>query len=94
MTIERVGSPDPVSRPNKKDNNIKPTSQTKSDSINVSDIAKNKAEIYNVTENVKLAPDVRADKVAEVKKKLENPAYIDAKIIEEVAEKILESFNL
>jgi negative regulator of flagellin synthesis FlgM len=94
MTIERVGSPDPVSRPNEKKTNIKPTSQTKSDSINVSDVAKNKAEIYAATENVKLAPDVRADKVAEVKKKLEDPSYIDHKIIEEVAEKILESFQL
>lgn len=94
MTIERVGSPDPISRPNKKENSVKPTSQEKSDSINVSDVAKNKAEIYNATENVKMAPDVRADKVAEVKKKLADPSYINTKVIEEVADKILESFKI
>jgi negative regulator of flagellin synthesis FlgM len=94
MTIERIGSPDPISRANKKDNSVKPTSKDKSDSINVSDIAKNKAEIYNATESVKLAPDVRADRIAEVKKKLEDPSYINSKVIEEVAEKILDHFKI
>ena len=53
-----------------------------------------KAEVYSVTESAQKAPDVRLDRVEEVKKKLQDPSYMSDEIIEETAKRILESFDL
>jgi negative regulator of flagellin synthesis FlgM len=94
MTIERVGLPDPVSKYDKATKPQRATKKESKDSISFSADAKAKAEIYNATENVKMSPDIRMDRVEEVKRKLQDPTYISDKLIEEVAEKLMEHFNI
>lgn len=94
MTIERLGPVDPVSKLNKTENSSKIVKKEKADSINFSDEARNMGEIYKATENVKKAPDVRMDRVEEVKRKLEDPSYINDKVVESVADKVMDVFGL
>ena len=94
MTIEGLGPVDPISKYNKTDKTSKPKKAEKSDSINVSEEAKNMGEIYKAAENVKSSPDVRQEKIAEIKEKLKDPSYIDDKVIESVADSIMEMFNI
>ena len=94
MTIERLGPLDPVSKFNKTDKASKPAKKDGTDSISFSEEAKSKGEIYKATEEVKLAPQIRQDRVDEVKKKLEDPDYIDEKVVEAVAEKVMDIFEL
>ncbi|MEJ2665134.1 MAG: flagellar biosynthesis anti-sigma factor FlgM [Spirochaetia bacterium] len=93
MTIEGIGPVDPITRYNKTGKPEKAEKGKKSDSINVSQEAKSKAEIYQATESAKNAQDIRWDRVEEVKKKLEDPNYISDKVIEAVADKIMDQFS-
>ena len=94
MTIERVGSPDPFSRPKKAQRPVRADKGSSADSINVSAGAKEKAEVYQATEIAKASPDIRMDRIEEVKRKLEDPTYLSNKVIDELADKLMEYFNL
>ncbi len=94
MTIEGLGPVDPVSKYNKTEKPEKTAKSEKKDSINVSAEAKSMGEMYKVAENVKAAPDIREDRIAEVKEKLKDPSYINDRIVESVAENIMDMFNI
>ncbi len=94
MTVERVGFPDPVSKPKKTERPAPAEKAAAADSINVSEGAKEKAEIYNATEAAKSAPDLRMDRIEEVKRKLDDPMYITDKVIGELADRLMEVFKI
>lgn len=94
MTINRLGPIDPVSRYNKTGKTSKASKQEKTDSINVSAEARSKAEIYKTMESIKAAEDIRMDRVEEVKRKLEDPSYISDKVVESVADSLMDVFGL
>ena len=94
MTIEGLGPVDPLSKYNKTEKTTKPVNKDKTDSIDVSAEAKSMGELYKVAEQVKQSPDIRADRVAEVKEKLKDPSYISDKVVDTVAEKLMEMFNI
>ncbi len=94
MTIDKLGPIDSISKYNKTEKVSKPKKKDSSDSISFSEEARSKGEIYKATEEAKLAPEVRLDRVAEVKKKLEDPAYIDDKVVESVADSVLDLFQI
>ena len=94
MTVERVGFPDPVSKPKKTERPVAAEKAAAADSINVSEGAKEKAEIYNATEVAKSAPDLRMDRIEEVKRKLDDPMYITDKVIGELADRLMEVFKI
>ena len=93
MTIDRLGPLDPLSKINKSEKAGKAVKPEAKDTISVSDEAKNLGEIYRATELVKSSPDIRMDRVEEVKQKLQDPNYIDSKI-GEVADRIMDAFGL
>jgi len=93
MTIERLGPVDPVQRMTQTGKTQRPA-KPENDSVSFSDEARVKAEMLRMAELVRQAPDVRADRVEEVKKKLENPNYINDVVIEHVAEQIMDMFSL
>ncbi len=62
-----------------------------SDSVNISKEALDMAETSRIMDIVKSAPDIRTDKINEIKAKINNPDYINKEVIDKVAEKILES---
>lgn len=94
MTINRIGPTDPVNKTTKNNKVQKPEVKENSDSIKVSKSAIDKSELIKVSTIANNAPDIRADKVAEIKAKLENPNYINDKVINSVADKIMEDFGL
>jgi len=94
MTIDKLGPIESISKYNKTEKVSKPEKKDASDSISFSEEAKSKGEIYKATEEAKLAPDVRMDRVEEVRKKLENPSYIDEKVVESVAESVMDLFQI
>jgi negative regulator of flagellin synthesis FlgM len=94
MTVERIGPLDPPSNIKKAEKAVKPQTKSDVDSINVSQEARSKAEVFTAIETAKSSPDVRMDRVEEVKRKLQDPSYPSEEIINKVAEGILKSFGI
>lgn len=94
MVIERLGGIDPLK-------NIQNTQKTSSknapssapDSIAISNEAKEMSELYFMNEVAAGTPDVRADRIATVKEKIQDPNYLNTQTIESTADKIMESFG-
>ena len=94
MMIERLGSVDPLA-PLSSGGKAPRTDKTdRSDAINLSSEAKEKGEIFRAVEISRSAPDVRPDKIAEIRKKLEDPSYINDAIVKTVADRIMDTFGL
>jgi len=94
MTVERIGPLDPASNVKKAEKHSKLKSKSDVDSINVSQEARSKAEVFKALETARTASDVRVDRVAEVKRKLQDPSYPSQEVIEKTAEGILKSFGV
>ena len=91
MTIDKIGSIDPI-QPGKKPGRISRVDESpKTDTISISSEAHEKAERLRVQELAANAPDVRADKVAELKSKIDDPSYIDDKIINSTANRLIDA---
>ena len=65
-----------------------------SDSISVSKEAVEKAEAYYLDKVAAETPDVRADRIAEVKAKIKDPSYLSDAVIQSAADKFLTSIGL
>lgn len=92
MTIEKLGGIEPFK-------NVQNTQQTQrtirartSDSINLSPVAQKSMEVHLAIEAAKAAPDVRREKIEEVSRKFEDPAYIDS-VLGATADAILDNFG-
>lgn len=94
MTIDPLGPIEPPSNFKKLDKPERPRKTDQSDTINVSSEARYKAEVYHATELAKRSPEIRMDRVQEIKKKLEDPSYISDWMIDQVADRIMESFGI
>lgn len=96
MMIEKlVGTATPI-------NNVQNTKRTSNaakstfgeDSVSISKEALAKADEYYLNQVAAETPDVRADRVAEVKAKIQDPNYLNSAVIASAADKIMESFGL
>jgi negative regulator of flagellin synthesis FlgM len=94
MTIGRLGPIDPIQNYNKADKVVRPAGQNGGDSISVSDEAKVRSEIMQAVEQVRSMPDIREDRVAEVRQKLEDPSYISSRVVEAVADELISVFDI
>lgn len=78
--------------------NAKPTEQASrptndSDTISVSQEARDKAVEYYMNQVALETPDVRADRVAEVRAKIADPNYLSAAVIASTADKIMSAYG-
>ena len=94
MTIERIGPPDPVPSIKKTKETEKPRLSQGADSISLSEEAKSKSEIYQATELAKNSPEIRWELVEAARKKLQDPNYISDKVVEGVADRLLDYFEI
>ena len=76
----------------KTDNSAKVKAE--SDSSSVSKEAVEMAEAYYMDKVAADTPDVRADRIAEVKAKIKDPSYLSNAIIQSTAEKLMTSYGL
>ena len=91
MTIDRVSSVDPI-QPNKKPGRANQVNQTPgTDSISISSEAVQKAELHQAKELASAAPDIRADRVEELKAKINDPAYINSEVINVTADRLIDA---
>jgi negative regulator of flagellin synthesis FlgM len=94
LSVEGIGPLVPTSNLKKAEKTSKPKAKSDVDSINVSQEARSKSEVLKAMEAAKTAADVRVDRVAEVKRKLQDPTYPSQEVIEKTAEGILKSFGI
>jgi len=93
--IDKIGGLNPlnnVQNIRKTDNAAKVSSQT--DSISVSKEAIEKAEAYYLDKVAAETPNVRADRIAEVKAKIKDPSYLSDEVILSTAEKVMSGFGI
>ena len=93
--IDKIGGLNPlnnVQNIRKTDNAAKVSSQT--DSISVSKEAIEKAEAYYLDKVAAETPNVRADRIAEVKAKIKDPSYLSDEVILSAAEKVMSGFGI
>ncbi|MDR0598763.1 MAG: flagellar biosynthesis anti-sigma factor FlgM [Treponema sp.] len=94
MTIDRISPLEPF-QPGKKSGRSGQVEKGKNtDSISLSSEAVAKSELYQAMELVSSADEVRAERIAQLKAKINDPSYLNDKVIQATAEKILESLGL
>lgn len=93
MTIDRMGSVDPLKSLGK----VAPAKTVRtdrSDSIELSTEAKSQAELLTAREIARSAPELRLERIEEIKAKMQDPNYFNKTVMESTAEGILKSFGL
>jgi negative regulator of flagellin synthesis FlgM len=90
--VDNIGRVDNNSKINKVNKTDK-TSST-SDIADISSEAKQLADIQRAKAAVDKSPDIRQDRIAEVKAKLEKGAYDNEEVMNKVAEKIMKALGL
>jgi negative regulator of flagellin synthesis FlgM len=91
MTVNRIGYVEPVPPGKKPGRNDQVGGIDRTDTIDVTPEAKEKAEIYQVMEIIKSAPDLDDARIAELRQKIDDPAYLNEKVINATADKIIEA---
>ncbi|MCX7024429.1 MAG: flagellar biosynthesis anti-sigma factor FlgM [Spirochaetes bacterium] len=92
MTIDRLNPIDPMQNPPKTGSAGRIGKGDRGDSINLSSEAVEKSELFSAIEIAKNAPDVRADRIAELKSRINDPDYIDDTVISATADRIIDQF--
>jgi len=94
MMIDRIGSIDPIQSGKKPERTDAVHSKAEKDSIAVSSEAVEKGDLFQAIELVSTVSDVRADKVAALKQKIQDPNYINNVMVESAADRIMDLFGL
>ena len=91
MTIDRIGLIDPI-QPGKKPGRADPVpGSPQTDSISISSEAQEKAEILRAQELAAAAPEIRSERVAELREKINDPSYINDKVVTATADKLIDA---
>jgi negative regulator of flagellin synthesis FlgM len=64
------------------------------DTISVSPEAKARAEAYYLAQVAAETPDVRVALIEEIRQRIQDPGYLNAAVVNSVADKILDSFGM
>jgi len=94
MGIDKIGPINNYNKYNKINKKESIKSSDSSDSVSISKEALSMADTNKVLEIVNNAPDIRTDKVNEIKAKINNPDYINEIVAKALADKIMESLGL
>jgi len=92
MTVNRISHLEPVPPGKKPGRNEQVGGNNKADTINLSSDALKNAEIYQVVELIKSAPDLDDARIAELRQKINDPAYLNERVINATADNILNAW--
>jgi len=92
--IGRIGQLDPIQLANAPGKSEMFKEGNKTDSISLSPEAKEKAEVYQVVELIKAAPNLNDAQIAALREKINDPAYINERTISATADRIMDAFGL
>ena len=90
MTIDRLNSIDPIRDPQKPSLGTKAEKARGGDSISISSDAAQKAELFKALELAKAAPEMRSDRIEELRAKINEPSYMDDAVVSMTADRILD----
>lgn len=95
MMIDKIGGPRPLDNVyNSQRIQGKDQYTPGHDSIAVSQEAKEMAEAYYLHSVAMETPDIREDRIAEVRAKIQDPNYINSVVIDSTADAIMTAFGL
>ena len=80
MTVNRIGHVEPIPPGKKPGRNEQVGGNNKTDTINLSSEAVAQAERYQVIELIKSAPEIDDARIAELRQKIDDPAYLGEKV--------------
>jgi len=89
MTVDRIGHVEPISPGKRTGRNERLGGNERADTINLSAQAVEQAERYQVLELIKSAPDMDEARIVELRQKLDDPSYLNEKVIKATADNIL-----
>jgi len=92
MTIDRIGHVDPIPPGKKPGRSERVGGNDKADIISVSAEASKQAERYQVLELIKSAPELDEARIVELRQKIDNPSYLNDRVINATAENILNAW--
>jgi negative regulator of flagellin synthesis FlgM len=92
MTVNRIGPLEPVLPGKKPGRTDHVGGSDRTDTISLSTEAKEKAERYQVLELIKSAPELDEARIVELRQKIDDPAYINEKIVNATADRILSAW--
>ena len=91
MTIDRIGSVDPI-QPENRIGRVNHASRSQdADSISISVEAQERAEMLRVREIVASAPDSRAERIAELRERINDPAYFNDRVMNATADRLMDA---
>ena len=94
MTIDRIGHLEPI-QPNKKTGRSEYVrGDDRADTINLSEEAKEKAEIYQVVALIKSAPELDDSQIAAIRERINDPAYLNEAVIGATADRLLNALGI
>jgi negative regulator of flagellin synthesis FlgM len=94
MMVERIGPLDPIQPGNKPGKSDPLRGGDRTDSISLSPEARERAEIYQVVELIKSAPDLDDSQIAALREKINDPSYLNERTIGATADGIMDAFGL
>jgi negative regulator of flagellin synthesis FlgM len=92
MTVNRIGHVDPIPPGKKPGRSEQAGGNDRADTINLSSDAMKKAEMYQVVELIKAAPEMDEVRIAELRQKINDPSYLNEKVIKSTADNILNAW--
>jgi negative regulator of flagellin synthesis FlgM len=92
MTVNKIGHLEPIPQGKKPGRSEPAGGNDRIDTINLSSEAMKKAEMYQIVELIKSAPELDDARIAELRQKIDDPSYINDKIINATADKILNAW--
>lgn len=93
MTIDRIGSPEPIQSGKRPGQTGRSAPVERSDTIDLSSEAVERSEFQRLMELVAAAPLQREDRIAELREKINDPSYINERI-GATADRIMDVFGL
>jgi len=92
MTVNRIGHVEPIPTGKKPGRSEQVGGNDRTDTINLSADAMKKAEQYQIVELIKSSPDIDEARIAELRQKIDDPSYINEKVIKATADNIVNAW--